>query len=43
MTKLINLKLTQKPTFSQIAKADNLCLTALVVKNFMSNKKGIRA
>lgn len=43
MTKLIHSNLSQKPTFSQTARTDNLCLKELDGNNLMSNRKWIQS
>lgn len=43
MTKLIHSNLSQKPTFSQTARTDNLCPKEFAVNNLMSNRKGIQS
>lgn len=43
MTKVIHSNLSQKPTFSQTARTDNLCPKEFPVNNLMSNRKGIQS
>lgn len=43
MTELIHSNLSQKPTFSQTARTDNLCPKEFAVNNLMSNRNGIQS